>query len=122
MTDDAIRLIRKKKLYELIITWFNGRHCSVRTLRFWADPCEYREEALRLFLISFGLSNTNADSAREQWLHGNGQIVLPFDKNVFYEIEYLDEVAPVVICMNGSTIVAVTQSGEDIPYDIEQIP
>ena len=120
MPDDTtpIRIKRPKKLYELIITWYDGRHCHARTIRFWANPCDYREEALRMFLISFRLSNANADSAREQWLHGNGQIVLP---PVLYEIEYLDEVAPVVICMDGSTIVAVTQNGEDIPYDIEQI-
>ena len=118
MTNDTIHLKRSIKLYELIITWYDGRHCHARTIRFWANPCDYREEALRMFLISFQLNSANADSAREQWLHGNGQIVLP---PVLYEIEYLDEVAPVVICMDGSTIVAVTQNGEDIPYDIEQI-
>ena len=85
MTNDTIRLRRSIKLYELIITWYDGRHCNTRTIRFWADPCEYREEALRLFLISFRLSNANADSAREQWFHGNGQIVLPWDNRVFYE-------------------------------------
>jgi len=118
MAGDAIRLIRKKKLYELIVTWYNSRHCNVRTLRFWADPCEYREEALAQFVASFQLESANADSARQQWSQGNGQIVLP---HTLYEIEYLDEVSPVVICMDGSMIVAVTQNGEDIPYDIEQI-
>jgi hypothetical protein len=120
MTDHTalIRLERSIKLYELILTWCDGRHCHARMLRFWADPCDYREEALRQFLDAFKPNLVDTESAKQQWSNGNGQIILG---PRLYEIEYLDEVAPVVVCMDGSTIVAVTQHGQDIPYDIEQI-
>ena len=120
VADDTtpIRIKRTQKLCEMVITWYDGRHCHAKTLCFWADPWDYRNEALQRFVKAFDIDTEDVWIVTHQWMHGNGQIVV---KGQLYEIEHLDEVAPVVICMDGSTIVAVTQTGEDIPYEIEQI-
>jgi len=106
-------------LYELVITWYDGKHSHAKTIRFWSFPWNHREKAMTEFMHSFKIDARYTSRVKCQWLHGNGQIVIPPGK--LYEIDYLNAVEPVWICKDDSGIVAVTHHGEDIPYAIEEI-
>lgn len=110
------------RLYELEVIIYDGENCYTKSVQFRSSPASLRGEALSQFLNLFHVDPKSeaAESVAEQWFHDEGQITIPGDLRLF-EIERLGEVAPIVICMDGSMICAVTQDGEEVPYVIEQI-